>query len=54
MVETGKELANCEAETLKFGAPCREVDAEMAESQKLLEETTYKLGEEVDVVKQTL
>ncbi|KFK25628.1 hypothetical protein AALP_AA8G139400 [Arabis alpina] len=52
LLETEKEMACCEAETLEFGASCREVASEMAESQKRMQETAEKLGKEVEVLKQ--
>jgi endonuclease VIII-like 3 len=52
LLETEKEMVCCEAETLKFGASCREVAGEMAESQKRMQETADKLGKEVEVFKQ--
>lgn len=52
LLETEKEMACCEAETLEFGASCREVAGEMAESQKRMQETAEKLGKEVEVLKQ--
>ncbi|VVB14395.1 unnamed protein product [Arabis nemorensis] len=51
LLETEKEMACCEAETLELGASCREVASEMAESQKRMQETAEKLGKEVDVLK---
>ncbi|KAG7602173.1 putative DNA topoisomerase transcription factor interactor and regulator CCHC(Zn) family [Arabidopsis thaliana] len=51
LLETEKEMVCCEAETLEFGASCREVAGEMAESQKRMQETADKLGKEVEVFK---
>ncbi|KAL1188959.1 DNA topoisomerase 3-alpha [Cardamine amara subsp. amara] len=53
LLETEKEMACCEAETLEFGVSCREVAVEMAESQKRMQEIAEKLGKEVEVLKQT-
>ncbi|XP_010453496.1 PREDICTED: uncharacterized protein LOC104735405 [Camelina sativa] len=52
LLETEKEIVCCEAETLEFGASCREVAGEMAESQKRMQETAEQLGKEVEVFKQ--
>ncbi|XP_006287906.2 uncharacterized protein LOC17882559 [Capsella rubella] len=52
LLETEKEIVCCEAETLEFGASCREVAGEMAESQKRMQEIAEQLGKEVDVFKQ--
>ncbi|CAE6100224.1 unnamed protein product [Arabidopsis arenosa] len=52
LLETEKEMVCCEAETLEFGASCREVAGEMAESQKRMQETAEQLGKEVEVFKQ--
>lgn len=52
LLETEKEMACCEAETLEFGASCRKVAGEMAESQKRMQETADKLGNQVEVLKQ--
>ncbi|CAA7031458.1 unnamed protein product [Microthlaspi erraticum] len=52
LLETEKEMACCEAETLEFGASCREVAGEIAESQKTMQETAAKLGKGVEVLKQ--
>ncbi|CAN8256408.1 unnamed protein product [Cochlearia groenlandica] len=52
LLETEKELACCEADTLEYGASCKEVAVEMAESQKRMQETAEQLAKEVESMKQ--
>ncbi|KAF8118099.1 hypothetical protein N665_0006s0099 [Sinapis alba] len=52
LLETEKEMACCEAETLELGASCREVAGEMAESQNRMQVMAAILGDEVEALKQ--
>ncbi|KAL0709478.1 hypothetical protein Bca4012_016456 [Brassica carinata] len=51
LLETEKEMASCEAETLELGASCREVAGEMAESQSRMQVMAAILGDEVEALK---
>lgn len=51
LLETEKEMACCEAETLELGASCREVAGEMAESQNRMQVMAAILGDEVELLK---
>ncbi|CAH8292261.1 unnamed protein product [Eruca vesicaria subsp. sativa] len=52
LVETEKEMACCEAETLELGTNCREVAGEMADSQNRMQVMAVILGDEVEALKQ--